>query len=170
MQARISLFNRKLLLPVLPVAIFEEHGDGRTNCLSVTYTREDSGGIALDFHPAAAAVTLLPAPQFVINKVLRDFKSSGEAGNKGNQRFAVRLSRGEEFQHPLGLYPMSNVADEMGKPATRLVHPRVGYACSASKVNTVQARPIGDGARVSFCFNGQPRTAILRGKFRALQF
>jgi hypothetical protein len=51
----------------------------------------------------------------------------------------VRLSRGEEFQHLLGLYPMSNVEDEAGKPATPVVHPRVGYAYSASKVSSVYA-------------------------------
>jgi hypothetical protein len=31
---------------------------------------------------------------------------------------------------------MSNVAEDMGKPATPVVHPRLGYAYSASKVNT----------------------------------
>jgi hypothetical protein len=51
----------------------------------------------------------------------------------------VRLARGEEFQHLLGLYPMSNVAEDMGKPATPLVHPRIGYAYSASKVRSVKA-------------------------------
>jgi hypothetical protein len=32
----------------------------------------------------------------------------------------VRLSRGEEFQHLLGLYPMSNVEDEAANPQLRL--------------------------------------------------
>jgi hypothetical protein len=32
----------------------------------------------------------------------------------------VRLSGGEEFQHVLGLYPMSNVAEDMANPQLRL--------------------------------------------------
>src|SRR4051812_31666712 len=137
MQARISLFDRKLLLPVFPVAVFEEHRDGRTDGFCVANAGEDSGRIALDFHPTAAAVTLLSAPQFVVYKVLRHFKSSGQAGDKCDQSLAVRLSGGEEFQHVLGLYPMSNVAEDTGKPATPVLHPRIGYAYSASKVSTV---------------------------------
>jgi hypothetical protein len=35
---------------------------------------------------------------------------------------------------------MSNVAEDTGKPATPLVHPRVGYACSAATVSIVEAR------------------------------
>jgi hypothetical protein len=139
-------------LPVFPVAIFEKHGNGRTDCLCVTYAGEDSGGIALDFHSAAAAVTLLPTPQFVVYKVLRDFKSSGQAGNKCDQGFAVRLSRGEEFQHVLGLYPMSNVAEDMGKPATPVVHPRLRYAYSASKGSTVKAYQSAISGDVVFWF------------------
>src|SRR5256885_1878834 len=109
----------------------------------MTNAGENASGVTLDFHPAATAVTLLPTPQFVVYKVLRDFKPSGQAGDKCDQGFAVRLSRGEEFQHVLGLYPMSNVDNDLGKPATPVVHPRLGYAYSASKGSTVKARPIG---------------------------
>jgi hypothetical protein len=56
----------------------------------------------------------------VVYKVLGDFKSSGQAGDKCNQSLAVRLSGGEEFQHVLGLYPMSNVAEDMANPQLRL--------------------------------------------------
>src|SRR2546423_15113907 len=105
----------------------------------MTTAGEKASGVTLDFHPAAPAVPLLPAPQFVVYKVLRDFKTSRQAGDKCDQRLAVRLSRGEEFQHVLGLYPMSNVADDIGKPATPVVHPRLGYAYSASKVSTMKA-------------------------------
>ena len=76
----------------------------------MTYAGEDAGRVALDFHSAAAAVTLLPAPEFVVYEVLRDLKPSGQSGKKRDQSLAMRLSRGEEFQHLLGLYPMSNVA------------------------------------------------------------
>jgi hypothetical protein len=41
---------------------------------------------------------------------------------------------------------MSNVAVGMGKPATPLVHPRIGYAYSALKVRTVKAMPVGEFA------------------------
>jgi hypothetical protein len=73
----------------------------------------------------------------VIDELLRDGQTCGQAGNKCDQSLAVRLSRGEEFQHLLGLYPMSNVEDEVGKPATPVAHPRVGYAYPASKVSSV---------------------------------
>ena len=120
MKTRISLFDRKLLLPVFPVAVFKEHGDGRADGFSMTNAGEDSGGIALDFHSAAAAVSLLSAPKFVVYKVLGHFNSSRQAGDKCHQRLAVRLSGGEEFQHVLGLYPMSNVAEDVGNPQLRL--------------------------------------------------
>jgi len=45
---------------------------------------------------------------------------------------------------------MSNVAEDMGKPATPVVHPRLGYAYSAPKVNTVKAISIG-GFGVTWC-------------------
>jgi hypothetical protein len=88
---------------------------------------EDSGGIALDFHPAAPAVTLLPSPQLVVHKFLRDLDPSREAGQKGDQSLAVRLPRGEKFQHLLGLYPME-CSPGRGQTRNSGFHLRLGYA------------------------------------------
>jgi hypothetical protein len=39
---------------------------------------------------------------------------------------------------------MNNVAEDAGKPGTPVVHPRLGYAYSASKESTVNVRETFD--------------------------
>src|SRR6185437_6240011 len=45
--------------PVLPVAILDFNGDGRTNCFAVPHAAEKMGSVGLDAHAAAAAISLL---------------------------------------------------------------------------------------------------------------
>lgn len=61
--------------------------------------------VALDFHTAAAAVSLLAPPEFAIEEILIDFQSGGHAGKKSDQGFAVRFSRREISQHKFLIVP-----------------------------------------------------------------
>src|SRR5690348_9181102 len=47
------------LLPILPIAIVNQHCDWRAERLAGAHAREKLDGIFLDLHPAAAAVPLL---------------------------------------------------------------------------------------------------------------
>ena len=61
------------------------------------------GGVALDLHAPAAAVALLAAPEFAVEEGLIDLQSSGQAGQEGDQSFAVRLSCCEVAQHKFSI-------------------------------------------------------------------
>jgi hypothetical protein len=57
------------------------------------------GRVPFDFHPAAAAKTLLPSPQFAIQEPLIDLYSGRKPGKKSHQAFSVRFSGSEVAQH-----------------------------------------------------------------------
>ena len=101
----IALADGQGFLPVFPVAVFELDGDGRADGHSLAHAGKNVGGVALDLHAAAAAVALLAAPEFAVDESLVDFQSGGHAGKKGDQSFAVGLSRGEVAQHKFSIVP-----------------------------------------------------------------
>ena len=53
------------------------------------HTGENVGGVALDFHAASAAVALLAAPEFAVDEGLVYFQTCGQAGEKGDESFAM---------------------------------------------------------------------------------
>jgi hypothetical protein len=57
------------------------------------------GLVGLDFHAAAATVSLLPPPEVAVNKFLVYAHSSGQPREKCNQSFAMRLPGSEVAQH-----------------------------------------------------------------------
>ena len=67
---RIACSDGKRFLPVLPVSIFQLNGNRRANRLAVTNTGKNMSRIALDLHAPTAAVALLPAPKFPVEKSL----------------------------------------------------------------------------------------------------
>src|SRR5438094_6409648 len=64
------------VLPVLPVAILNQHRDRRTEGLAGPHTRQEFDGVLLDLHPSSPAVSLLPAHQFCVHVI-------GEEGKPG---------------------------------------------------------------------------------------
>jgi hypothetical protein len=66
----ISLADGERFLPVFPVAIFEQDGDGRADSQSMANAGENVGGVALDLHASAAAVALLAAPEITVEESL----------------------------------------------------------------------------------------------------
>ena len=89
------------LLPVHPVAVANEQGDGGARRHAVPYAREDLRAVALDLHPPAAAVSTLATPELEIERVDVELKTCGHAVNGHDQGLAVRLARGQKSQHPL---------------------------------------------------------------------
>lgn len=66
---------------------------------------EDVGGVGLDLHAAAAAVSLLTAPEFAVEELLIDFQAGGDAGQEGDERLSVGFSGGEVAQHKFLIVP-----------------------------------------------------------------
>jgi uncharacterized protein YlaN (UPF0358 family) len=61
--------------------------------------RQDVCLVGLNFHTAATAVSLLSPPEVPVYKFLVDTQSGGQAGEKCDQSFAVRLPGSEVAQH-----------------------------------------------------------------------
>ena len=62
MLGGLALFNRQRLLPVLPIFVFEQHGDGRTDRFAMAHAGQNVSFVGLDLHSAAAAIALLTSP------------------------------------------------------------------------------------------------------------
>ena len=82
------------LLPVLPVVVGEGHGDGCADGLAVADAGEDVGAVLLDAHAAAAAVALLPAPEFAVEERLVDGDAGGKSADEGDECFSVGFTGG----------------------------------------------------------------------------
>ena len=92
----------------------------------MTDAGEDVGGVCLDFHATAAAVSLLAAPEFAVEERLIDFQAGGDAGEKGDEGLSVGFSGGEVAQHKFLIVP-----DEGGN----LVVPVCFYAFAVTILN-----------------------------------
>ena len=55
--------------------------------------------VALDGHPAPAAVSALPAPELLVECVDVELKPRGHAVQRDDERLAVRFASGKESQH-----------------------------------------------------------------------
>src|ERR1700722_2394947 len=64
--SRIAFTDGQSLLPILPISVFELHGNGRTDRHAMMYAGKNMGRISFDLHTAAAAVALLTPPQFAV--------------------------------------------------------------------------------------------------------
>src|SRR5271157_5368120 len=71
----------------------------------MTHAGKNVRRVALNFHTAAAAVALLAAPEFTVQKGLLHLKPGGQAREEGNQSFAVRFSGGKITQHRCSILP-----------------------------------------------------------------
>ncbi len=98
-----GVFYGEILLPVGPIAIFDTHGDGCADGLSVMDASENIGAIFFDFLAAAAAVAELAAVQLVIDEGDVDGQTRGQAGDEGQQGLSVRFTGGVKAQHLLEL-------------------------------------------------------------------
>src|SRR5207249_12281337 len=65
----VGVFNGQRFGPVLPVLVLEQDRDRRSDGVGVTDAGNDLGAVGLDFHAAAAAVSLLTPPELMIDGV-----------------------------------------------------------------------------------------------------
>ena len=87
------------LLPVHPVAVFDQHRDRPADRLAAADAGDDVGPIGLDRHPSAAAVAALPAPEITGHALEIDTKPGGDAFENHDEGAAVRFASGEKSHH-----------------------------------------------------------------------
>ena len=92
-EGGIALFDGKDFDPVLPVGVGDNHGDGGSDGTALANAGDDRHAIGLDLHAAAAAKALLPAPEFVIDRVERDGYTGRESRQGRDETLAVGLAR-----------------------------------------------------------------------------
>jgi hypothetical protein len=63
------------------------------------HSRQDMSFIGLNFHSAAAAISLLSTPELVIDEFLIDPQACGQARQESNQGLAVGLPGSEVTEH-----------------------------------------------------------------------
>src|SRR5512142_1215537 len=97
----IAIFGlgRHLLSPVFPVAVIDTESDRRSERFSPANSRPDLNLIFFDEHSAAAAVSLLTAPQIVVDLGCLDRKAGGHAIDDHCEAWAVRFAGSEIAQH-----------------------------------------------------------------------
>ena len=87
------------LLPILPIAIVNYHGDRRAERLAPTHAGEELDVVGLDLHPSAAAVALLAARQIDIDVGCDEGKSRHHSLQNRHQRDPVRFARRRKSEH-----------------------------------------------------------------------
>ena len=73
--------------------------DGRADGLAVADAGDDGGAVGLDLHASAAAEALLPAPEFVIDRVESDGYAGRESRQGRDETLAVGLPRRFKAKH-----------------------------------------------------------------------
>ena len=84
--------------PMDEVTILDGQCDWRSESFPVSDTGKYFNDVFLDLHPAAAAVALLPAPQFVVDCGDVDRQTRGQSFDDGDERFTVRFTCGCKFE------------------------------------------------------------------------
>ena len=82
------------LLPVGVVAVGDQHGDGAAQRAAVANAGAHLHGVALDLHPAAAAMAELPSRHLAVEPLAIELEARGQALDDRHQPGAVRLARG----------------------------------------------------------------------------
>src|SRR2546425_23082 len=59
----LRVFHRQSLGPISPIFVANDDSDGRPDGFRMSHSSDDFDAIGLNFHAAAAAVTLLTAPE-----------------------------------------------------------------------------------------------------------
>ena len=118
------------LLPIDPVAIADEHGDGCAGRPPVTDACDDFGAVTLDRHAAAASVAALPPAELRVQRIDVELKSRGHAVQGHDERLAMRLARSEKSEHSDKLYN-EETATFCGSTARSRRNSREQGRCSA---------------------------------------
>ena len=68
MFRRVTSLDRKLLFPILPVAVHDFNGNRRADGLAMPHATENMGFIRLDLHTTATPIPLLAPPKLAVNE------------------------------------------------------------------------------------------------------
>ena len=98
-QRGVAGLDRQFRLPVLPVAVDELDGDGRTDRLAVAHAAEHVGLVGFNLHAAAAAIALLAPPQIAVDEVKINGHTGRQSGDQRNQRLPMRLPGRRKTNH-----------------------------------------------------------------------
>ncbi len=112
------------LLPVHPVAIANEQGDGCAGGDAVAHAGEDLGAVAFDLHAPAAAVAALATTELQVERVDIELKARGHAVDRDDERLAVRLARGQKSEHSFVI--LYDPPSPSGRPPPRCALWRTG--------------------------------------------
>src|SRR4029077_12763246 len=99
MLYRVAFCDWKRFLPVLPVFVFKQDGDRRTDGDAVVHAGKNMGSVRLNLHPPTTTVALLSPPQVAIDEFLVDFQAGWQTRQECDQSFAMGLAGGEVAQH-----------------------------------------------------------------------
>ena len=97
----IALARRGIhdLLPVLPVAIVDQHRDRRAERLAGAHAGEELSVVLLDLHAPPAAVALLAARELDVDVLGEEWQARGHSFENGHERVPVGFAGGCEAQH-----------------------------------------------------------------------
>ena len=102
-RAGRALGHRRLdvhrLLPVDPVAVPDQQRDRRAGRVAAPHAGQDLRTVALDLHPAAAAIAALAALELSVERVDVEREARRQAVHGDDERLAVRLTSGEKSEH-----------------------------------------------------------------------
>src|SRR5205807_8596475 len=82
----LSWCDRHHFVPVGPIFVFNHQSQRRAECQTVANTTENLDMIRLDLHSPAAAIALLPSPQFVVDLIDIYGQTSGQTFDYRDQR------------------------------------------------------------------------------------
>ena len=91
-QGRIAGLDGQLIFPVLPVAVHDFDRNRRAYGLAVAHAGKHVCLVGFNLHAAAAAIALLPAPQFAVHEFQIDGHAGRQPGDKRDKCFSVRLA------------------------------------------------------------------------------
>ena len=119
-RLRRRLGARHRALPVLPVLVRDEQGDGAARRATAADARQDFGSIRLDRHPPAPAVAALAAPQLAGDGLRIDRHACRHPFENCHERLPMRFASGEKSQHPAAiLYELSAASGPRGSSRAR---------------------------------------------------
>ena len=96
---RVAGFDRHGFGPVLPIGVGDDHGDGGADGVALAHSGDNGDAIRLDLHASAAAVTLLPPPEFMIDRIQRDGYAGRESCEGRHEALAVGLPSRFKAKH-----------------------------------------------------------------------
>ena len=97
-RLRVGRIGRRIhdLLPILPVAILDDHRDRRAEGLAGADAGEELDGVLLDLHASPATVALLASRELGVDVVSNQRQARGHSFKNAHERLAVRFAGGSE--------------------------------------------------------------------------